>query len=337
MTTATTQPIKDFISEVAFNEWKTGLIAKAKSLLPSIISESYKAELDLDQANDIANQLFSKLQNTNEKAFKESLDLVLSLISAYSFQTEMLSLVSQPDFIEKKKDELRINYLEKRIDLNCEAWTRLLSELHPMMFELADRAFKSNMTQSYITDECFSKLRYASNKFSFFDSSFNWEDFCHSYSKEEEYCLKVMPQLLEASIFNEEKVLEFLNSALQWDLFNSLQIELVNRLNGIIEQNDAEKVPNPVIDFNINSLPSTQLELGLEGVEVRVFLKTLFNLISLTDVSPTGEFWSEDIVRRYNNNPSKNILILARFNISVSKPKYHSLYSERKLKVKYAK
>jgi hypothetical protein len=337
MTTVATQPIKDFISEVAFNEWKAGLIAKAKSLLPSIISESYKAELDLDQANDIANQLFSKLQNTNEKAFKESLDLVRSLISAYSFQTEMLSLVSQPDFIEKKKDELRINYLEKRIDLNCDAWTRLLSELHPMMFELADRAFKSNMTQSYITDECFSKLRYASNKFSFFDSSFNWEDFCHSYSKEEEYCLKVMPQLLEASIFNEEKVLKFLNSVLQWGLFNSLQIELVNRLNGIIEQNDAEKVPNPVIDFNINSLPSTQLELGLEGVEVRVFLKTLFNLISLTDVSPTGEFWSEDIVKRYNNNPSKNILILDRFNISVSKPKSHYLYSNRKLKVKYAK
>lgn len=336
MTTVATQPIKDFISEVAFNEWKAGLIAKAKSLLPSIISESYKAELDLDQANDIANQLFSKLQNTNEKAFKESLDLVRSLISAYSFQTEMLSLVSQPDFIEKKKDELRINYLEKRIDLNCDAWTRLLSELHPMMFELADRAFKSNMTQSYIIDECFSKLRYTSNKFSFFDSSFNWEDFCHSYSKEE-YCLKVMPQLLEASIFNEEKVLEFLNSVLQWDLFNSLQIELVNRLNVIIEQNDAEKVPNPVIDFNINSLPSTQLELGLEGVEVRVFLKTLFNLISLTDVSPTGEFWSEDMVRRYNDNPSKNILIFARFNISVSKPKSHYLYSNRKLKVKYAK
>ena len=84
MTTVATQPIKDFISEVAFNEWKAGLIAKAKSLLPSIISESYKAELDLDQANDIANQLFSKLQNTNEKAFKESLDLVRSLISAYS-------------------------------------------------------------------------------------------------------------------------------------------------------------------------------------------------------------------------------------------------------------
>ena len=103
MTTATAQPIKDFISEDAFNEWKAGLIAKAKSLLPSIISESYKAELDLDQANDIANQLFSKLQNTNEKAFNESLDLVRSLISGYSFQTELLSLVSQPDFIEKKK------------------------------------------------------------------------------------------------------------------------------------------------------------------------------------------------------------------------------------------
>ena len=266
------------------------------------------------------------------------MDLVRSLISAYSFQTEMLSLISQPDFIEKKKDELRINYLEKRIDLNCEAWIRFLSELHPMMFELADRAFKTNITQSYITDKCFSKRRYESNKFSFFDSSFNWEDFHHSYSKEEEeYCLKVMPQLLEVSIFNEEKVLGFLNSVLQWDLFNSLQIELVNCLNEIIEQNDAEKVPNPVIGFNINSLPSTQLELGLEGVEVRVFLKTLFNLISLTDVSPTGEFWSEDMVRRYNDNPSKNILIFARFNISVSKPKSHYLYSTRKLKVKYAK
>ena len=155
---------------------------------------------------------------------------------------------------KRKKDELRINYLEKRIDLNCDVWTRLLSELHPMMFELADRAFKSNMTQSCITDKCFSKRRYESNKFSFFDSSFNWEDFHHSYSKEEEYCLKVMPQLLEVSIFNEEKVLGFLNSVLKWDFFNSLQIELVNRLNEIIEQNDAEKVPNPVIDFNINSL-----------------------------------------------------------------------------------
>lgn len=337
MTTATTQFIKDFISKEAFNEWKAGIIAKAKSLLPSIISESYKAELDLNQANDIANQLLSKLQNTNEKAFKESLDLIRSLISAYSFQENLLSLISQPDFIEKKKDELRINHLEKSIDLNCDAWIRLLSALHPMMFELADRAFKSNMTQSYITEERFSKRRYSSNKFSFFNSSFNWEDFFQSYRNEEEYCLKVMPQLLEASIFNEEKALGFLNSILRWELFNSLQIELVNRLNGIIEQNDAEKVPNPIVSFNINSLPSTQLELGLEGVEVRVFLKTLFNLISLTDVSLTGEFWTEDMVRRYNDNPSKNILILDRFNISVSKAKSHSLYSKRKLKVKYAK
>ena len=59
------------------------------------------------------------------------------------------------------------------------------------------------------------------------------------------------------------------------------------------------------------------MELGLEGAEVRVLLKTLFNLISLTDVSPTGEFWSEDIVKRYNDNPSKNILI-----VSKSKYKY---------------
>ena len=337
MTTATTQPIKDFISENQFNKWKAGIITKAKTLLPSIINESYEAELALNQANDIANQLFTKLQNTNKKAFKESLDLVRSLISGYSFQRELLSLVSQPEFIEKKKDELHINFLEKSIDLNCDAWTRLLSELHPMMFELADRAFKSNMTQVYITDERFSKRRYSSNKFSFFNSSFNWEDFHQSYSNEEEYCLKVMPQLLEASIFNEEKVLAFLESILRWDLFNLLQIDLVNLLNEIIEQNDAEKVPNPIISLNINSLPSIQLELGLEGVEVRVFLKTLFNLISLTDVSPTGEFLSEDMVRRYNNNPSKNILILDRFNISVSKAKSHSLYSKRKLKVKYAK
>ena len=103
MTTATTQFIKDFISKEAFNEWKAGIIAKAKSLLPSIISESYKTELDLNQANDIANQLLSKLQNTNEKAFKESLDLIRSLISAYSFQENLLSLVTQPEFIEKKK------------------------------------------------------------------------------------------------------------------------------------------------------------------------------------------------------------------------------------------
>ena len=337
MTTATTQPIKDFISKNQFNEWKAGIIAKAKSLLPSVISESYQAELDLEQANDIANQLLTKLQNTNEKAFKKSLVLVRSLISAYSFQENLLSLVSQPDFIEKKKDELHINFLEKSIDLNCDAWIRLLSELHPMMFELADRAFKSNMTQVYITEEHFSTRRHGSNKFSFFDSAFNWEDFYQSYSNEEEYCLKAMPQLLEASIFNEEKVLAFLESVLRWELFNSLQIELVNRLNDIIEQNDAEKVPNPIVNLNINSLPSMQLELGLEGVEVRVFLKTLFNLISLTDVSPTGEFWSEEMVRRYNNNPSKNILILDRFNISVSKAKSHSLYSKRKLKVKYAK
>ena len=337
MTTATTQFIKDFISKEAFNEWKAGIIAKAKSLLPSIISESYKAELDLNQANVIANRLFAELQNTNKTVFKESLDLVRSLISAYSFQENLLSLVSQPNFIEKKKDELRINYLEKSIDLNCDAWIRLLSELHPMMFELADRAFKSNMTQSYITEERFSKRRYSSNKFSFFNSSFNWEDFHQSYRNEEEYCLKVMPQLLEASIFNEEKALGFLNSILRWELFNSLQIELVNRLNEIIEQNDAEKVPNPIVNLNINSLPSIQFELGLEGVEVRVFLKTLFNLISLTDVSLTGEFWTEDMVRRYNDNPSKNILILDRFNISVSKAKSHSLYSKRKLKVKYAK
>ena len=337
MTTATTQFIKDFISKEAFNEWKAGIIAKAKSLLPSIISESYKAELDLNQANDIANQLLSKLQNTNEKAFKESLDLVRSLISAYSFQENLLSLVSQPDFIEKKKDELRINHLEKSIDLNCDAWIRLLSALHPMMFELADRAFKSNMTQSYITEERFSKRRYSSNKFSFFNSSFNWEDFRHSYNTSEEYCLEVMPKLLLASEFNEEKVLSFLESVLQWCLFNSLQQELINNLNELIGNNNVEKVANPVANFNINFLPTTQFELGLDGEEVRDFLKNLFNLISLTETTPTGELWSQNMVRLYNENPSKNILLHNHFNISVSKAKRNQWYSRRKLKVKYVK
>ena len=336
MTTAT-QLIQDFIPESQFNEWKAGIIAKAKFLLPNIISDFKKKESSLHRAQEITAQLFTDLQSTDEEVFDESLNLIRSLIAEFSFQRKDFYLISQSDFIEKKKDELQINYLEKSIDLNCDAWIRLLSGLHPMMFELADRAFKSNLTQIYITDKRFSKCRYRSNKFSFFNSAFNWEDFHQSYSNEEEYCLKIMPQLLEASMFNEEKVLSFLESVLQWQLFNSLQIELVNRLNGIIEQNDAGKVPNPIIRLNINSLPSTQLELGLEGVEVSVFLKTLFNLISLTDATPTGELWSEDVVRLYNENPSKNILLYNHFNISVSKAQGHSLYSKRKLKVKYVK
>ena len=333
----TIQHIKDFISESQFNEWKAGIIAKAKALLPSIISESYKAELDLNQANDIANQLLTKLQNTNEKAFKKSLVLVRSLISAYSFQENLLSLVSQPDFIEKKKDELHINFLEKSIDLNCDAWIRLLSELHPMMFKFADRAFKANMTQFYITDERFSKRRYEYNKFSFFNSAFNWEDFRHSYNTPEEYCLKIMPQLLEASEFSEEKVLSFLESVLQWHLFNSLQQELINNLNELIGNNNVEKVANPVADFNINFLPTTQFELGLDGFDVRDFLQNLFNLISLTEITPTGDHFSENVVQFYTSNPSKNILLHNHFNVSVSRPQRQYLYAQRKLKVKYVK
>ena len=214
---------------------------------------------------------------------------------------------------------------------------QLLSELHPMTLKLAERAFKSNLTQFYITNERFSKRRYESNKFSFFNSAFNWEDFRHSYSTCEQYCLEVMPKLLIASEFNEEKALAFLESVLQWCLFNSLQQELINNLNELIGNNNVEKVANPVADFNINFLPSTQFELGLDGDEVRDFLRSLFNLISLTETTPTGEPWSEDVVRLYNENPSKNILVYNHFNISVSKAKRHPWYSKRKLKVKYMK
>lgn len=335
--TTNTQPIQDFITALQFNEWKSGIIDKAKFLLPNIISDFKKKELSLHRAQEITTRLFTDLQSTDEETFDESLTLIRSLIAEFSFQRENFYLISQSDFIEKKKDELQINYLEKSIDLNCDAWAQLLSELHPMMLEFADRAFKANMTQFYITDERFSERRYKYNKFSFFNSAFNWEDFRHSYSTSEEYCLKIMPQLLEASEFSEEKVLSFLESVLQWHLFNLLQQEFINNLNELIGNNNVEKVANPVADFNINFLPTTQFELGLDGEEVRDFLKNLFNLISLTETTPTGELWGENMVRLYNENPSKNILLHNHFNISVSKAKRHQWYSRRKLKVKYVK
>lgn len=335
--TTNTQLIQDFIPESQFNEWKAGIIAKAKFLLPNIISDLDKKESILHRANKFTTQLFTDLQSTDEETFDESLNLIRSLIAEFSFQRKDFYLISQSDFIEKKKDEPQINYLEKSIDLNCDVWTQLLSELHPMMFKFADRAFKANMTQFYITDERFSKCRYEYNKFSFFNSAFNWEDFRHAYSTCEEYCLEVMPKLLDASTFNEEKVLSFLESILQWRLFNLLQQEFINNLNELIGNNNVEKVANPVADFNINFLPTTQFELGLDGEEVRDFLKNLFNLISLTETTPTGELWSENMVRLYNENPSKNILLHNHFNISVSKAKRNPWYSRRKLKVKYVK
>lgn len=335
--TTIAQPIQDFITALQFNEWKAGIIDKAKFLLPNIISDFKKKKLSLHRAQEITARIFAELQNTDEETFDESLNLIRSLIAEFLFQRKDFYLISQPEFIEKKKDELRINHLEKSIDLNCDAWAQLLSELHPMMLEFADRAFKANMTQFYITDERFSKRRYEYNKFSFFNSAFNWEDFRHAYSTSEEYCLEVMPKLLSASEFSEEKVLSFLDSILQWRLFNLLQQEFINNLNELIGNNNAEKVANPVADFNINFLPSTQFELGLDGDEVRDFLRSLFNLISLTETTPTGEPWSEDVVRLYNENPSKNILVYNHFNISVSKAKRHPWYSKRKLKVKYVK
>lgn len=335
--TTIAQPIQDFIPESQFNEWKAGIIAKAKFLLPDIISGLEQKGSRLHRAQEITTRIFTDLQNTDEEVFEESLNLIRSLISEYSFQEKAFYLVSKADLIEKKKDELHINFLEKSIDLNCDAWAQLLSELHPMMFKFADRAFKANMTQFYIIDERFSELRYKYNKFSFFNSAFNWEDFRHSYNTSEEYCLEVMPKLLLASEFNEEKVLSFLESVLQWCLFNSLQQELINNLNELIGNNNVEKVANPVANFNINFLPTTQFELGLDGEEVRDFLKNLFNLISLTETTPTGELWSQNMVRLYNENPSKNILLHNHFNISVSKAKRNQWYSRRKLKVKYVK
>ena len=335
--TTNTQPIQDFITALQFNEWKAGIITKAKFLLPNIISDLKKKELSLYRANKLTTQLFTDLQSTDEEVFDESLSLIRSLIAEFSFQRKDFYLISQPEFIEKKKDELQINYLEKSIDLNCDAWAQLLSELHPMMFKFADRAFKANMTQFYITDERFSKRRYEYNKFSFFNSAFNWEDFRHAYSTCEEYCLEVMPKLLSASEFSEEKVLSFLESILQWRLFNLLQQDLINYLNKLIGNNNAEKVENPIVNFNVNFLPTTQIELGLDGVDVRDFLKNLFNLISLTETTPTGEHFGEDVVRFYTDNPSKNILLHNHFNVSVSKPQRQSLYVQRKLKVKYVK
>ena len=113
--TTTTQLIQDFIPESQFNEWKAGIIAKAKFWLPDIISNLKKKESSLHRAQEITSRLFTDLQNTDEMAFNESLNLTRSLISEFSFQEKDFYCVSQSNFIKKKKDELHINFLEKSI------------------------------------------------------------------------------------------------------------------------------------------------------------------------------------------------------------------------------
>ena len=88
--------------------------------------------------------------------------------------------------------------------------------------------------------------------------------------------------------------------------------------------------------FNINSLHLTKLELGLSEIKILLFFKTLFDFISLTEVTPTGEPFGDEVIRHYNNNPNKEILVHNHFNISVAEMKRSFLNSERKLTVKYA-
>ena len=254
MTTAT-QPIQDFIPESQFNEWKKGIIAKAKTLLPALINDFNRKEVRLDHANRTAISIFSKLENLNEEVFNNSLELAFTLISEYSFQENDFSFVSKSDFLDKKKDALRIRYLEKNIDLNYSIWTQFLSELHPMMDQLARHAYHLGTTSIYIPEQSFSEQRYESYKFPFFDKEFNRQD---SEQVEDEYCLNVMPQLLTASEFDEEKALAFLDSILQWRAFELLQQSLVTDLNSLIEQNDPKEVPQPVAEFNINALHLTK-------------------------------------------------------------------------------
>ena len=334
MTTATTQFIKDSILEEAFNEWKAGIMTKAKMALPEMMRALNHGRSNLNLVNQITQQIFSALQNVDQEIFKDSLKSIRSLISEYSFQEDGFYLASQSTFATEKKDEIEINHLERNIDLNCDIWTQFLSGLHPMMFELAKCAYNGGFTPNYIVNERLSKRRYHSTKFTFFNMEFNWKD---SNKGENEYCLEVMPQLLQASDFDEEKALMFLESVLQWQVFNQLQQELIADLNKLIENNDSEKVTQPVVEFNINFLRSTQFELGLDGLETQDFLKKLFTLISLTDATPTGEPWGDEVIDFYNRNPSKNILLYNNFNVSVSKPNRTSLYAKRKLKVKYAR
>ena len=79
--TTTTQPIQDFITALQFNEWKAGIITKAKFLLPNIISDLKKKESSLYRANKLTTQLFTDLQSTDEEVFDESLSLIRSLIA----------------------------------------------------------------------------------------------------------------------------------------------------------------------------------------------------------------------------------------------------------------
>lgn len=328
--TTTTQPIKDFIPESQFNEWKKGIIAKAKTLLPALINDFNRKEVRLDHANRTAMSIFSKLENLNEEVFNNSLDLTFTLISEYSFQETDFSFISKLDFLNKKKDALRIRYLEKNIDLNHHIWVRFLSELHPIMAQLARHAYQLGATPIYITEQSFSEQRYyhESYKFPFFDKEFNRQD-------SDKYCLEVMPQLLQASDFDEEKALAFLDSILQWRAFELLQQSLVTDLNSLIEQNEPKEVPQPVAEFNINAPHLTKFELGLSDFKVMKFFRTLFDFISLTEVTPTGKPFIGDVISFYNDNPNKDILLHNHFNISVAEMKQSFLHSERKLTVKY--
>lgn len=101
--TTTAQPIQDFIPESQFNEWKNGIIAKAKTLFPALISKLNQKEARLDHANRLAMHIFSKLENVKEEVFDNSLDLTFTLISEYSFQENDFSFVSKSDFLNKKK------------------------------------------------------------------------------------------------------------------------------------------------------------------------------------------------------------------------------------------
>ena len=333
--TTSTQPIKDFIPESQFNEWKNGIIAKAKTLLPALINDFNRKEVRLDHANRTAISIFSKLENLNEEVFNNSLDLTFTLISEYSFQENDFSFVSKSDFLNKKKDALRIRYLEKNIDLNYHIWMRFLSELHPMMAQLAKHAYNLGATPIYIAEQSFSDCRYESDKFHFFDKEFNFNR-QNSQPTEDEYCLEIMPQLLIASDFDEEKALAFLESILQWRAFELLQQSLITDLNDLVKQNDPKEVPQPVAEFNINALHLTKFELGLRDFKVMKFFRTLFDFISLTEVTPTGKPFRSDVISFYNDNPNKEILLHNHFNISVAKRKSSFLYSERRLTVNYA-
>lgn len=314
---------------------ENGIIAKAKTLFPALISKLNQKEARLDHANRLAMHIFSKLENVKEEVFDNALELTFTLISEYSFQETDFSFVSKSDFLNKKKDALRIRYLEKNIDLNYHIWMRFLSELHPMMAQLAKHAYNLGTTSIYIAEQSFSNCRYESDKFHFFDKEFNFNR-QNSQPTEDEYCLEIMPQLLIASDFDEEKALAFLESILQWRAFELLQQSLITDLNDLVKQNDPKEVPQPVAEFNINALHLTKLELGLSEIKILLFFKTLFDFISLTEVTPTGEPFGDEVIRHYNNNPNKEILVHNHFNISVAEMKRSFLHSERKLTVKYA-